>query len=459
MQHRKKAKTDTPGPGGDLDADASLAGCAELAGDVPFLVLNTDGSIRHASRGARNLGGGHLHLGDLDVLIGKTGVENGMGPLIERSWVDEVVRFTHADGKADAYRIHSLAVPAKRPSIVLMRLVPDSLAWAGGSGLPVRPPDQCAGALEFYGLLTRSPEMKTLFEVIRRVAESDATVLIRGESGTGKEQVAKALHGLGKRAQAPFVAVNCAALTPSLLESELFGHVKGAFTGALSDRPGLFAQAHRGILFLDEVAELSLDLQAKLLRVLQERSFTPVGGSTPRQVDVQVVSATHRSLRKWVDEGRFREDLMFRLRVVPLYLPPLRERRGDIELLVSAFLDAAGRMGRHWFRRVHPAAMRILLDYRWPGNVRELQNAMEYASVVGTDEALTVQDLPPEFREPARPQASASRPEERPAPEGSHEEAALRDALRQAKGNKGEASRVLGLHRTTLWRKMQKYGL
>jgi transcriptional regulator with PAS, ATPase and Fis domain len=443
----------------ELDADISLAGCAELAGDVPFLVLNADGSIRHASRGARVLVGGRLDLDGVAVQVGESSIHEGLKPLLEQARVGQVVRFTHADGKVDAYRIHSLPVPLARPHIVLVRLDPDMIAMAGGEGLLVRPPEEYAGATEFSGMWTRASEMNSLFEVIRRVAGSDATVLIQGESGTGKERVALALHQLGKRERAPFVPVNCAALTPSLLESELFGHVKGAFTGAVRDHPGLFEQAHRGTIFLDEVAELSPDLQAKLLRVLQERSFTPVGGSTPRQVDVRVISATHQDLPRAVAEGRFREDLMFRLRVVPLFIPPLRERRVDIELLVSTFLHAAGRSGRHRFRRVHPAAMRMLLDHGWPGNVRELQNAMEYASVVGTGEALTVQDLPPEFREP-RPARAVEAGPERAEADGSREEAeAIRRALEQARGNKGKAARRLGLHRTTLWRKMQRYGL
>ncbi|MGE3853466.1 MAG: sigma-54 interaction domain-containing protein, partial [Planctomycetota bacterium] len=325
-----------------------------------------------------------------------------------------------------------------------------------------------------FGMWTRWPQMKTLFRTIERVAESDVTVLIRGESGTGKEHVARAIHGLSPRRSKPFVAINCATLSPTLAESELFGHVKGAFTGAVRDHAGYFDQADGGTIFLDEVAEIPLDLQGKLLRVLQDHTFVPVGGTRPHQVNVRVLSATHRSLRQAVAEQRFRDDLMYRLRVVPLFLPALRERRGDIELLVAHFIgQLAGLPGRHRFRRVSADAMRALLDYGWPGNVRELQNALEYASVVGTDEVLARQDLPPEFRDDdhlaeARGGAAVSQRPSGPSPAGAsplhgqsqaEEGERIRQALDDAHGNKGKAAELLGMHRTTLWRKLREHGL
>ncbi len=447
------------GKRGRLDADHVLAGCTELAGEVPFLVLNLDGSIRFSSDGAKLLVGGKLECGGQNVEIGAGGLEGGLGPLARRRWAGEVVRYVGPDGRIDAFRIHSQPVPKENPQVVLLRLDPDSFSKATGDGLPVRPPGEFAGAVEFHGLWTRSPEMKSLFEVVKRAAGSDATVLVRGESGTGKERIALAIHELSRQRQGPFVPLNCAALTPSLLESELFGHVKGAFTGAIRDRRGVFEQAHRGTIFLDEIAELPLPLQAKLLRVLQERVFTPVGGSESRTVEVRVLSATHQSLRNAVAKGSFREDLMYRLRVVPLHIPPLRHRRGDIELLTSALLYSLAKEGRHCFRAVHPLAMRQLLDYRWPGNVRELQNALEYATVVGTGPILGLDELPPEFRDGPLPKQE---PETTPSPvqkEGNNEADAIRQALFKVDGNKGRAAKLLGVHRTTLWRKMQKYGI
>ncbi len=303
---------------------------------------------------------------------------------------------------------------------------------------------------DFHGLVTGDEGMLQAFQILRNVAETDATVLVRGESGTGKELAARALHQESHRAGAPFLAVNCAALAPTLLESELFGHVKGAFTGAVADRKGVFEQADGGTLLLDEVAELPLDLQAKLLRVLQERSFVPVGGTDPVQVDLRIVGATHQSLRQAVAEGRFRQDLLYRLRVVPIFLPPLRDRRGDVDLLLWTFVEQANERGPRRIRRVAPEAMRVLLDHPWPGNVRELANVVQYAFAVGRGPELGLGDLPPEFREPA----------EVPAPPVPTDEAErLRSALRQSGGHVGRAAEILGMSRPTFWRKRKKLGV
>ena len=311
-----------------------------------------------------------------------------------------------------------------------------------------------ADVVRFHGLLTRDPLMVEALRTVRNVAETDATVLIRGESGTGKELVARGIHAESHRAAGPFLGVNCAALTPSLLESELFGHVRGAFTGAVRDRPGLFAQADGGTLFLDEVAELPLDLQAKLLRVLQERTFVPVGGTEAVRVDLRVVAATHRSMREQVAAGKFREDLMYRLRVVPVFLPPLRERRLDVPLLLEHFIGRANAAGPRRIQRVAPDAMRMLLDHDWPGNVRELQNVVQYAAAVGRGPELLPSELPPEFREHAAPRPAA------PSVTGPEDEAAaLRDALARAGGNVGEAAELLGMSRTTFWRARRRHGL
>ncbi|MEQ1570860.1 MAG: sigma 54-interacting transcriptional regulator [Myxococcota bacterium] len=304
----------------------------------------------------------------------------------------------------------------------------------------------------FHGLLTRDPAMLRLLPMIRNVAETDATVLVRGESGTGKELVARAIHQESPRRDGPFVAVNCAAFTPTLLESELFGHVKGAFTGAVANHRGIFARADGGTLFLDEVAELPLDLQAKLLRVLQERTFVPVGGDTTESTDVRVIAATHRALREEARKGRFREDLLYRLRVVPVFLPPLRERRLDLDPLIHAFVDEFNRRGPRRVTEVAPEAMRALLAHDWPGNVRELRNAIEYAHAVGRGPVLTRDQLPPELSDPA--QARRVEPARRP---GGGDQ--VRDALDAAGGDIDRAAESLGVSRTTFWRMRKRAGL
>jgi len=312
-------------------------------------------------------------------------------------------------------------------------------------------------AMDFHGLVTRDPGLLQVIKVIRNVAETETTVLVRGESGTGKELVARAIHLESRRKSGPYIAVNCAAFTPTLLESELFGHTKGAFTGAIQARKGIFAQANGGTLFLDEVAELPLDLQAKLLRVLQERNLVPVGGTVPQAVDVRVIAATHRSLREEVRAGRFREDLMFRLRVVPIFVPPLRQRPLDIDLLLRHFTSELSRIGPRVVHGFSPDAMRALLDYAWPGNVRELRNALEYAFAVGRGPTIEVEELPPEFREhPSQTLAPAPR-QRRVA---NHEEKErVRAAIAEADGDMERAAAALSVSRTTFWRMRKRLDL
>jgi len=300
-------------------------------------------------------------------------------------------------------------------------------------------------------MITVSDQMLTFFELLKRAARSDATVLIRGESGTGKELVARALHRLGGRRDGPFRAVNCATLTGELLGSELFGHVRGAFTGAYRDRKGLLALADTGTVFLDEIAELPLDLQARLLRVLQDRSFVPVGGGDPISVDIRLVSATHRSLRAEVERRHFREDLMYRVRVATLFLPRLAERDGDIEALLWHFIDAMNQGGLRHITEVDDDALNALLSYPWPGNIRELQNNLENAYALGEGPRLVLQDLTPELQGVPIPN-----------PNGETEygeRARLSEALNRARGHKGAAADLLGISRTTLWRKLREYRL
>ena len=301
--------------------------------------------------------------------------------------------------------------------------------------------------------MTRSPRMEALFRQVERVAASEASVLVRGETGTGKELVARAIHALSPRRDGGLRAVNCATFTAELLASELFGHVRGAFTGAVRDRPGLFAVADGGTLFLDEVAEVPLEVQARLLRVLQERTYVPLGGSESRRADVRIVAATHRALRREVEQGRFRQDLMYRIRVIPLFVPPLREREGDVELLAGNFLaEFRSSVGRR-IDGFAPSTVDLLLAYDWPGNVRELRNVVEYAVVMGDGPLLQPKDLTPELRGEAPPEEPGE------ATAAGEERHRILSALRQAGGRKGEAAERLGMSRSTLWRKMRELGL
>jgi transcriptional regulator with PAS, ATPase and Fis domain len=308
--------------------------------------------------------------------------------------------------------------------------------------------------VEFHGMWTCDPAMKQLFRMITRVAADDVTVLIRGESGSGKELVAHALHELSDRRKGPFQAVNCAALSPTLLEAELFGALRGAFTGSHRDTPGLIRSAHKGTLFLDEVAELPLELQAKLLRVLETRVVLPVGGHEPVAVDVRVLSATHQALRREVEAGRFRADLMYRLRVIPLFLPPLRERRHDVPIIAQRLLDELNAKSRR--RRVEsiaPAALAALAAWSWPGNVRELKNALQYALAMGDGPVLTPAELPPEILD-REPGATTPTPTTTASTRGRVEQ-----ALAEAHGNRDDAARALGVSRVTLWRWMKEAGV
>jgi two-component system, NtrC family, response regulator AtoC len=307
---------------------------------------------------------------------------------------------------------------------------------------------------DFQGILTRAPEMEPIFRVIRRVAATDCTVLVRGETGSGKELVARAIHNLGARAQRPFQAINCATFSPTLLESELFGHVRGAFTGAISDHPGLFKLAHRGTVFLDEIGDIPLEIQARLLRVLEDKTFVPVGGTKSFQVDVRLISATNKALRREVAAHRFREDLLYRIRVVPIFLPPLRKRSGDIEALAWHYIDQFNRQGLRHIERISPDALRALTGYPWPGNIRELRNVIEHAFIIGEGEVLEIQDLTPELRGEPPPgeevELHTLQLDERER---------LRAVLNKHKGRKTEAAAELGISRSTLWRKLYQHHL
>jgi transcriptional regulator with GAF, ATPase, and Fis domain len=309
-------------------------------------------------------------------------------------------------------------------------------------------------------MIGEHPSIIKVMEIVRRVAPTDATVLITGESGTGKELVARAIHSASSRATRPFVPVNCAAIPENLLESELFGHVRGAFTGAHSSRLGMFQLANHGTIFLDEVGELPLALQAKLLRVLQDGEVRPVGTDHPVAVQVRVITATNRELAHLVERGSFREDLFFRLQVIPIHLPPLRARRSDIPILTEHFLDKANK--KHGLNvAISREAMIYLWEYDWPGNIRELENLVERLVILSERSVAEWQDLPVNIR------AFVS-DKKNPQPTQSGEQVDLRvatdqlqyrlmdEALRLTNGNKSAAAKILGLKRTTLVAKLRK---
>lgn len=305
-------------------------------------------------------------------------------------------------------------------------------------------------------LIGRSAPMQEVFDAIRQVGPSRATVLVTGESGTGKELVARAIHQLSPRVHGPFIPLHCAALSPTLLESELFGHEKGAFTGAVERRRGRFELADGGSLFLDEVGEIPAAIQVKILRVLEERKFERVGGQETVEVDVRLVAATNRDLKKMVDEGTFREDLYYRLNVVTIHLPPLRERPDDIPLLVQHFLKEIAAENGKTIAGLTPEAMGALAAYAWPGNVRELRNVIERMVVMARGDTLTVRDLPAALRDESRPRGGL------PAGPISLDEAEKQLILRALKAcddNRTAAARQLGISRRTLHRKLKEYGL
>jgi DNA-binding NtrC family response regulator len=315
------------------------------------------------------------------------------------------------------------------------------------------------GRLHGFGeLIGESPPMKEIYRVINTVAENKSTVLVSGESGTGKELVARTIHQRGPLAAHPFVAVNCAGLSETLLDSQLFGHRRGSFTGAVSDHDGVFRAAEGGTLFLDEVAEIPLSLQAKFLRAVEQREVTPIGASLPVTVDVRLIAATNRDLPAEVHTGRFRNDLFYRLNVVHIEMPPLRARLDDVALLVDHFLTRFSRQYQVAAKRVAAEALERLRTHAWPGNVRELQNVIERAFALSAAETITLDDLPPAVRATAPSGELVTGADDVPTLEEA-ERRLFAAALRKSGGNKNEAARLLRIDRQRLYRKLEKYGL
>ncbi len=461
----------------DTPRDVAFAAVNAAFGSLGRVCMALDGSfrIRHVSE-------------RLDAVLGPGAATRLQGQPIEALLGPELFgpdgplrQALLAGGKREGWRalLHCETGESRILSVTAARLQHDPYGVCDPEALyllVLRPaeeePVDASGPIAGFGLICRSQAMARVFRLVETLQHSESTVLVTGESGTGKEVVARIIHAHSPRRQGPFVAVNAAALPGELLESELFGHVRGAFTGAMRDRVGRFESASDGTLFLDEVGDVPLHLQVKLLRVLQEHTYERVGDSQPRRTNARIVAATHRDLRRAVAEGAFREDLYYRLRVFPIEIPPLRARREDVEPIARLLLSRVGaRTGRAL--RFSPEALRALLSYDWPGNVRELENALEFAATVCQGQTLQPEDLPPEVLV-----AAPQRPEPRPAvvapgPSGADaraaavlpptaprdERATIERALDVHRWSRTEAAKALGMSRSTLWRRMRALGL
>jgi two-component system response regulator HydG len=311
----------------------------------------------------------------------------------------------------------------------------------------------------FHGMIGVSAAMKGVFDVIHKAAQSESPVIIYGESGTGKELAARAIHLCGPRRDSPYVQFNCAALNESLLESELFGHAKGAFTGAIRHRIGRFEAANGGDIFLDEIGDVPLSTQVKLLRTLETKSFERVGENRPISTDVRVITATNQDLEAMIAQGRFREDFFYRINVIPIHLPPLRERLEDVPVLVNAFIAGLRKKTGKDIPGLSNDCLAMFMAYEWPGNVRELKGVLEYAFVIAENGSITPQHLPPKMtrRETAPPPPSAPQPAQQSS--GLSEREALVEALRRTGGNQTKAAELLGVNRVTVYNRMRKHGI
>jgi transcriptional regulator with PAS, ATPase and Fis domain len=442
-----------------LQNEAILEGL--LAGlDQGVLLATAEGAILFANDAVRHLleipadrplrslndvGGVNLRLAITRGLI-----ERGFDDAVSRrqKGVVELERWLDLPSGRRCFRLRTGIIERKTGGAVRLVLLRDVTEMAR-----LKEGVQGDGGREF---ITRDARMLDVLRQLRQAAPTEAYVLMQGESGTGKNVLARSLHRLSPRAAHPLVEVNCAAIPSELLESEFFGHVKGAFTGASSDRIGRFAAADGGTLFLDEVGEVPLHLQAKFLKAVQERSFEPVGSNRSQTVDVRIVSASNRNLKDAVEARQFRADLYYRLSVITLHIPPLRARKADIPLLIDHFLD---RLYTRGYARatLAPEALRLLLDYPWPGNVRELENALEHALICAVDGVIQPESLPQDIRDyhSRGPLPVTGKSEDA----DSHQRGQILFALKRCDGNKAAAAKMLGIDRTTLWRRMRRLGL
>ncbi len=418
-----------------------------------------------------------LSAGDFDAVIsdlrmpGMDGMELLRKLKSDHPDLDVVILTSHGDVKTavEAMRAGAYDFLEKFPELTAMQSLLARLAHLAelrAENRRLREELTAAAAGQLRPLLGRSQAMLRVISTVEQVAGNRSNVLIVGESGTGKEVIARAIHARGPSAKAPFLGLNCAAVSRTLLESQLFGHLKGSFTGAAEDRPGFFVAAGSGTLFLDEVTEVDLELQPRLLRVLQEREVSPVGGTTPVKVQARVIAATGRDPEKAIAEGRLREDLYYRLNVVRIDVPPLRERREDIPLLVEHFNQKFSRNYGVVPKKVPVVTLAALAACRWPGNIRQLENVIERAFALGDRPELAIDDLPPEVREPSAaqraeplPATASALPADPPATLEAAEHEAISRALTVAKGNKSEAARILDIPRNRLYRLMVQHNL
>jgi len=320
---------------------------------------------------------------------------------------------------------------------------------------------QCDQENDFFGLVGKSSEMQHVFEMVRKAAQSTAPVIILGESGTGKELVASAIHLCGSRKEGPFIQLNCAALNEAVLESELFGHAKGSFTGAYSNRIGRFEAANQGDFFLDEIGDIPLSIQTKLLRVLESGQFERVGDISSIKVDVRIITATNRDLEELIEKKEFRQDLLFRINVIPIHLPPLRDKKEDIPLLINSFIHRLNMTTGKTIKGLSHDAMEAVMDYHWPGNIRELKNAMEYSFVTTEGPAIQLNHLPKKITALQKLQKEPPSPTFQFEPDNvlSNEKSQLINALKQTNGNQTKAAQILNINRVTVWNRMRKYGI
>lgn len=417
-----------------LFANPALFQLFEIPYDQPPLFLNDVGGV------------------NLKLAITRGLIEQGFDDAVSRrqKGVVELERWLDLPSGRRCFRLRTGIIERAKGAAVRMVLIRDVTDMA-------RLRDAAQGQVS-QDFITRDPQMREVLRQLRQAAPTEAYVLMQGESGTGKNVLARQLHRLSPRAAQPLVEVNCAAIPSELLESEFFGHVKGAFTGAAADRAGRFAAADHGTLFLDEVGEVPLHLQAKFLKAVQEKSFEPVGSNRSQTVDVRIVSASNRNLKDAVEARQFRADLYYRLSVITLHIPPLRARKADIPLLIEHFLE---RLYTRGYSRaaLAPESLRLLLDYPWPGNVRELENALEHALICAVDGVIQPESLPQDIRD------YHSHGSLQPMLAGTSEagDARLRGqilfALKRCDGNKAAAAKMLGIDRTTLWRRMRRLGL
>jgi DNA-binding NtrC family response regulator len=449
-----------------VDADPAIrSACAEIAAGLGYAVDST-GDLGHARALLRghaadivliNLPGGTSHALELITEVKTLHPETAVVVMTASGSVSaavEAMRCGASDYLTKPFAMDELSsvldrAAASHATDTGTRRIRERLRLSGGLG----------------AMIGRSPEMEKLYRILSKVAQSSHPVLILGESGTGKELVAHTIHAYGPNAQKPFLPVDCGSLVPSLVESELFGYVKGAFTGAQKSKDGLLVAAEGGTVFLDEIGELSLELQAKLLRALQEREVRPVGATHRVPIRARIVAATNRDLAAMVEKGAFRKDLFYRLNVANLRLPALRDRREDIPLLAAHFLDRISRERKTRFR-LSDDALRIMMEYTWPGNVRELEHALERACTFSSGPVLYLGDFPTQLQqrglECRRPAENGHEPES--AATGVRtladiEKQAILEAIRTLNGDKLQAARLLGIGKTTLYRKLKEYGI